>query len=67
MNKVYIITANTYPCSYGTEIEIFGAFDSLEKTNAAKTELEKKHRYHFLISELPLNELTHIYLGGYYE
>lgn len=67
MNKVYIITANTYPCSYGAEIEIFGVFDSLEKVNAAKTELEKKHQYYFSISELPLNELTQIYLGGYFE
>lgn len=33
MNKVYIITANTYPCSYGTEIEIFGVFDNIALTN----------------------------------
>ena len=67
MSKVYIITANTFLRAYGAEIEIFGTFDSLEKANVAKEELESKYEYRFKISELPLNELTQIYLGGYYE
>lgn len=67
MSKVYIITANTFLRAYGAEIEIFGAFDSLEKANAAKEELESKYEYKFKIDKLTLNELTQIYLGGYFE
>ena len=65
--KLYVISADTYQDSWGSEISIFGIYDSLEAAENAIKELNKKNDYLYEINEMKLNEINEIYLGGYFE
>lgn len=64
--KLYVISADTYKESYGSQISIFGVFDTSHLDSALK-ELQKKYNYNFEICETNLNECNKMYLGGYFE
>ena len=65
--KLYVISADTYQDSWGSEISIFGIYNSLEAAENAIKELNKKNDYLYKINEMKLNEINEIYLGGYFE
>ena len=64
--KLYVISADTYDCSWGSQISIFGVFNEEHLDNALE-ELQQKYNYRFEVNELNLNQCTDIYLGGYFE
>lgn len=64
---LYVLTANTYEDSYGSEITLFGVFDTEEKAIERMEELKKEHKFVYMITKVMLNESTNMYLGGYYE
>ena len=64
--KLYVISADIYEESYGSQISIFGVFDEVHLDNAVK-ELENKYGYYFNVNEINLNESSETYLGGYFE
>lgn len=64
--KLYVISADTYDGSWGSEISIFGVFDEEHLENALKG-LQEKYDYYFEINEVSMNECNAIYLGGYFE
>lgn len=64
--KLYVISADTYDGSWGSEISIFGVFNEEHLDNALE-ELQQKYNYRFEVNELNLNQCTDIYLGGYFE
>ena len=59
--KLYVISADTYDGSCGSEISIFGVFDEEHLENALKG-LQEKYDYYFEINEVSLNECKAIYL-----
>ena len=63
--KVYVLTADTYYGSGGTEIELFGVFSTEEKAKnqAKEMKLDCYDIYYINIDEIG----QRIYLGGYIE
>lgn len=64
--KVYVVTADTYDDSYGTEISLFGIFTTQRKAEQRKCDLEKLG-YYVHINETDVDKKCEIYLGGYIE
>lgn len=64
--KLYVISADTYNDSWGSQISIFGVFDE-EHVYDALEELQKEYNYYFEVNEISLNERNETYLGGYFE
>lgn len=67
MNKVYILSADTYEECFGCEITVFGVFTTKRKAQKMKAKLEKEYSYIFQIDEFNLDELTEVYIGGFIE
>lgn len=80
--KVYLVCGDTYFESYGSNISIFGIFDSKELADKAKTQKEndyfknekrQKHTcveredVHFEVIEMEINKMTDCFVGGYIE
>lgn len=64
--KLYVISADTYNDSWGSQISIFGVFDE-EHVYDALEELQKEYDYYFEVNEISLNERNETYLGGYFD
>ena len=64
--KLYVISADTYNDSWGSQISMFGVFDEEHVYDALK-ELQKEYDYYFEVNEISLNERNETYLGGYFE
>lgn len=64
--KVYIVTADTYNDSYGTDISLFGIFTTKIKAKQRKLDLSKLG-YDVDINETTIDKKCEIYLGGYIE
>ena len=64
--RLYVVSADTYNASWGTQISIFGVFNENHLADALE-ELQQKYNYNFEVNEANLNECTDIYLGGYLE
>ena len=64
---LYVVTANTYEDSYGSEITLFGVFDTEEKAKQRVENLARKNEFAFRITEVKMNKGVNEYLGGYYE
>ena len=64
--RLYVVSADTYNASWGTQIIIFGVFNENHLADALE-ELQQKYNYNFEVNEANLNECTDIYLGGYLE
>lgn len=65
MNKVYILSADTYEECFGCEITVFGVFTTKRKAQKMKAKLEKEYSYIFQIDEFNLDELAEVYIGGF--
>lgn len=65
MNKVYILSADTYEECWGCEITVFGVFTTKRKAQKMKAKLEKEYSYIFQIDEFNLDELDEGYIGGF--
>ena len=64
--RLYVVSADTYNASWGTQISIFGVFNENHLADALE-ELQQKYNYNLEVNEANLNECTDIYLGGYLE
>lgn len=64
--KLYVISADTYNDSWGSQISMFGVFDK-EHVYDALEELQKEYDYYFEVNEISLNKRNETYLGGYFE
>lgn len=64
--EVYVISADTYHERYGTEIELFGVCDTLEKAEKIAEELRREGEIP-QIDKVRMNQKCWKYLGGYYE
>lgn len=64
--KLYVISADTYDDSYGSQISIFGVYDK-DHVDIALKGLQEKYDYYFEVNEVNLNECKDIYLGSYFE
>ena len=64
--KLYVISADTYNDSWGSQISMFGVFDE-EHIYDALEELQKEYDYYFEVKEISLNKRNETYLGGYCE
>lgn len=80
--KVYLVCGDTYFGPYGSNINIFGIFNSKELADKAKTQKEndyfknekrQKHTWvkredvHFEVIEMEINKMTDYIIGGYIE
>lgn len=64
--KLYVISADTYNDSWGSQISIFGVYDE-DHVDIALKGLQEKYDYYFEVNEISLNECNETYLGGYFE
>lgn len=64
--KVYVVTADTYVGSWGTDIDLFLVTESKEEALLKCGEL-RGQQYFADITEVTLNEPTRKSLGGYIE
>lgn len=64
--KVYVVTADTYVGSWGTDINLFIVTESKEDAETECGRL-REQEYFPEITEVTLNEATRKYLGGYIE
>ncbi|WP_288393660.1 hypothetical protein [uncultured Vagococcus sp.] len=64
--KVYIVTADTYIGSWGTDINLFLVTESKEDAEKEAAQIVENGWYPE-ITEVTLNEATRKYLGGYIE
>ena len=64
--KIYVLSADTYNRGYGSEISLFGVYESKEIAEEKMVELSNKS-YYPKITEVELNKDTEEYLGGYVE
>lgn len=80
--KFYLVCGDTYFESYGSNINIFGIFDSKELADKAKIQKEndyfknekrQKHTWveredvHFEVIEMEINKIIDCTIGGYIE
>ena len=52
--KLYVISADTYNDSWGSQISMFGVFDE-EHVYDALEELQKEYDYYFEVNEIALS------------
>lgn len=71
MKDLYVVYGNEWEGFYGSQIYLYGVYDTLEK---AQEVLDKKKKqftninpYFFQVKKVALNQLTKEYLGGYVE
>lgn len=64
--KVYVVTADTYQGSWGTDVNLFLVTESKEDAETECVRL-REQGYFPEITEVTLNEATRKYLGGYIE
>lgn len=66
MNKVFIVYADTYPDSWGTEIEIFAVCTTAEEAEFVDKEVRRQGFSPRVLVSTP-NKIERKLLGGYYE
>ena len=66
--KIYIVYADTYTESYGSEVSLLLVTSSPRRAITKCKELETEHPDWFIqVAETSLDEVNQIYLGGYCE
>ncbi len=64
--KIYVLSADTYKRGCGSEVSLFGIYDSKNIVEKKGAELSKRG-YYPNITEMELNKDAEEYIGGYFE
>lgn len=65
--KLYLITADTYDCTYGAEIVCFGIATNKKDRDKLTSRFHEEYGYDAKVTEIKSDKFVSKYLGGYIE
>ena len=65
--KLYLVTADTYDCVYGAEIECFGIATNKKDRDKLTSRFHEEYGYDAKVTEIKSDKFVNEYLGGYIE